>query len=240
MYRAILLFFPLALLCTAPPPLSMEPLPNVFSAIASMDSLCSFKAFGDMKLSQHRERLTGKIDVLWNSDSNFSINFYSPWGGRVASIATADSTHELSIRAGDSVVKKRMDDKIALDGIIDYPLTFQDFIRIATGRILLSRIDRVPNDSLVLKGNKAVLIWREDSMKGRPFTVSAVVDRKHLAITDVIYRQSNSPRWQLSISSIKDGAPEEFHFEDQYNNYFYLNYETVIVRRGDRCRRERL
>jgi hypothetical protein len=239
MHRAGFLLLPLALLCTVPPPLNKEALPNLLSALGDMDSLCSFKAFGDMKFSFHGQRLTAKIDIIWRSDSNFSIVLNSPWGGRLASIV-ADTSDQLTIRAGDSIIKRRIDDKIDLDGILNYPFTFHEFLRITTGRNLCSRVVREPSDSLFMKGKKTLLVWYEDSVKGRPFTVTATVDRKHFAITDVIYRRSSSPRWLLSVSSINGGEPEEFRFEDQYNNYFYLNYETVFVRRGDRCRRERL
>jgi hypothetical protein len=239
MRLAAIFFLPLALSCTLPPPLNREAIPDLFSDFSSMDNLCSFKGFGDMRLTVRGERLSAKIDVLWRSDSNFSIVLNSRWGGLLASV-TADSSGELAIRAGDSIVIKRSDENVSFNGILEYPLTFGEFLRIATGRILGGGILRESCDSLFVRGNKTFLVWREDSAKGRPFAVTATVDRKHFAVTDVIYDRSRSPCWRLSVSSIKGGVPEEFRFEDNYNNYFYLNYEKVIVRHGTHCRGERL
>ena len=134
MYRVFVFLLPLALLCTAPPPLDKETLPNVITAFAPMDSLCSFKAFGDIRFSLHGERLSAKIDVVWRSDSNFIIALNSRWGASLALI-TADSSGAWRISAGDSLYKKRPEERIALEGILDYPLTCEEFLRIATGRI---------------------------------------------------------------------------------------------------------
>jgi hypothetical protein len=230
---------PLLLGCTTPPPLTIDSLPKRLAAFSPPDSVCSFKAFGDIKFSIYGERHSAKIDLLWRRDSAFTLSLYSPLGGALASVV-ADSSGIWSITAGDSVMKKHGYDRVSVGGFLDYSLTFDEFLRAATGRLLDSTIMRTPSDSLRLSGKKASLYWPMDSSAGRRFGITAVVDRKHLSLTDVIYSKNGPELWELTATSIKKGVAEEIRFKDRNNNYFYLKYGTVIVGRGKDCRTERL
>jgi hypothetical protein len=230
---------PVFLWCTAPPPLSMETLPRPLASLAPIDSICSFKAFGDMKFSLRGQRRTVKIDVIWRGDSNFTIALYSPFGGAVAS-ASASSSGAWNINAGDSVLQKRPREKVSVGGMLDYSLTFEEFLRAATGRLLDTTVKATPADSLILKGKEAFLMWREDSAAGRPFDITATLDRKHFSVTDVIYSKKGLDVWELAVSRSRKGAPEEIRFKDGNNNYFYLKYSAVVIERGRNCRSERL
>ena len=233
------LFSSLLLWCTAPPPLTIQTLPKQWRGGAFMDSLCSFKAFGDIKFSLRGERHSLKIDVVWRGDSDFTIALYSPLGRSLLSV-TPDSLGAWRIIAADTLFTKGSQDRVSLNGYFDYSLTFSEFLRAATGRLLDTAILEKPSDSLSLKGKKAFLYWRGDSTIGRAFDITAVIDRKHFSILDVIYSKKALSVWELSISSNKRGAPEEIRFKDQNNNYFYVAYKTVIVKHGKHCRSERL
>jgi hypothetical protein len=237
--KSLLSLAPLILWCTPPPPLTIESFPKQLAAFLSPDSMCSFKAFGDIKFSIRGVRRAAKIDLLWRSDSAFTLSLYSPLGGAVASVV-ADSSGIWNITAGDSVLKKHASDKVSVGGLLEYSLTFDEFLRAATGRLLDTTIMRTPSDSLGLSGKKNLLYWPMDSSAGRRFGVTAVVDRKHLSLTDVIYSKDGTELWELKASSIKKGVAEEIRFKDGNNNYFYLKYGTVIVGRGKDCRAERL
>ncbi len=217
----------------------METLPKQLAQLARIDSVCLFKASGDMKFSIRGERHSAGIDIIWRSDSDFTVALYSPLGGTVASVV-ADSSGAWNISAGDSVLKKRATDMVSVGGILDYSLTFEEFMRAATGRLLDSAIMRTPSDSLSIRGKKAFLYWPEDTLAGRRFGITAVIDRKHFSLTDVIYSRKGPSPWALSVASSKKGTPEEIRFQDRNNNYFYLKYGTVVVKRGAHCRAERL
>ena len=230
---------PLLVWCTAPPPLTLATLPGRTVAVSLIDSVCQFKASGEIKFSVRGERHSAGIDVVWRSDSDFTIALYSLLGGTVASVAT-DSSGAWIITAGDSILRKHGGDRVSLGGMLDYSLTFKEFLLAATGRFLDSTIMKTPCDSLLIRGKKAFLYWPEAPGAGRAFEVTAVIDRKHFSITDVIYAKKDSALWSLATSLSKKGAPEEIRFKDRNNNYFYLKYGTVIVKRGSNCRTERL
>jgi hypothetical protein len=225
--------------CTAPPPIIIEALPNRVMETVEIDSICSFKAFGDIKFSLRGERRSAKIDVIWRGDSNCTIALYTLLGGTFASVAV-DSSGAWNITAADSMYKKNPHDKVSIGGFFDYSLTFREFLRVATGRLLDRSFIREPCDSLYPRGKKAFLYWHEDPTRGRGYAITVVIDRKHISITDVIYGRKRPEPWDLSISRTKNGAPEEIRFKDGNNNYFYLKYGTVVVKRGKHCRTERL
>jgi hypothetical protein len=92
----------------------------------------------------------------------------------------------------------------------------------------------------LLAGKKTFLFWHEDSAKGRDFQITAIIDRKHFSITNVIYSKKEPSSWELSLLSFRKGRAKEIRFKDTNNNYFYLNYETMVIKHGNKCERERL
>jgi hypothetical protein len=228
------------LLCTLPPsPNVKENFPDICQALWAADSLSLFKGYGEIGFSIKGERHTAKIDVLWRGDSNFTIVFCSPFGTSLASIV-ADSTGLWIITAGDSIYKKRADDRIAINGLFNFPFTFCDFLQAATGRLPDRTISKKQHDSLFLNEKKAFLFWNGDSSSGRIFDITVIISRKHSFLTDVIYLKKFPDPWELSLSSFKKNVAQEIRFKDASNNYFYLKYKEVTTKYNIRCRRERL
>ncbi len=225
--------------CTPPPPLSRETLKSLCSSLTIREALCSFKGFGDIVVTRRGDKLKATIDVLWKSDSNFSVAIYGPFGQRVASIV-ADSADKWEITIKDKVYWKYPDDRIADEEFFDYPFTCKEFVRMLTGRFPDYSVMRKQSDSVSFKGKKAFVHWSGDSLQDRAIDVTAVINRKHSSITDVICLNKNPFPWELSLSSFKKNVPKEIRFKDRDNNYFYLKFETVFVKYGVSCRAERM
>ena len=227
------------LFCSPPPPLTRDIASELPGAFAPNEAICSFKGYGDIGFSMNGQRHKTKIDVLWRSDSDFTIGLYSPIGGTLASVS-GDSTGLIRIIAGDSVYQKSLGESVAIGDFLDYSLSFKEFLRVATGRFLDPSFVEDRRDSLFLSAKKAFLYWPEDSTKGRNFQITAIIDRKHFSITDVIYSRKDPSSWELTQLSFRKGRAKEIRFKDKNNNYFYVKYETMVIKHGKKCESERL
>jgi hypothetical protein len=227
------------LFCSPPPPLTKDIASALPSVVAPDDGICSFKGYGDIGFSMNGQRHKTKIDVLWRSDSDFTVGLYSPLGSTIASVR-GDSSGLIRIIAGDSVYQKRLSESVAIGDFLSYSLSFKEFLRVATGRLLDASFASDRSDSLLLSAKKVFLYWPEDSTKGRNFQISATIDRKHFLLTDVIYSKKEPSSWELTQLSFRKGRAKEIHFKDKNNNYFYVKYETMIIKHGNKCESERL
>jgi hypothetical protein len=227
------------LFCSPPPPLTMDIASALPSALSPHDGICSFKGYGDIGFSMNGQRHKTKIDVLWRSDSDFSVGLYSPLGSTLASVR-GDSSGLIRITTGDSVYQKSISESVAIGDFLDYSLSFKEFLRVATGRLLDTSFVADQCDSLFLSAKKAFFYWPEDSTKGRNFHITATIDRKHFLLTDVIYSKKEPCSWELTQLSFRKGRAKEIRFKDKNNNYFYLKYETMVVKHGNKCESERL
>ncbi len=223
-------------LCATIPPITRESLPALFASLATSDSVCAVKGFGELGITAGGRRLTATIELQWRGDSDFTLNLYSPFGGLIAS-AAGDSTGEWTVSEGTSSFKKLPRDSVELGhGMIDYPFSYSDFLHILSGRLPDCGIMRKDADSLFLNGKKAFLHWYGTSMYGRTMTVTAIINRKHSSVTDVIYHVTKEPAWDLTFSSFTRGVAKEIRFKDAHKNYFHLSYEKMISWRGGECR----
>jgi hypothetical protein len=227
------------LFCSSPPPLTMDIASALPSALALGDGICSFKGYGDIGFSMNGQRHKTKIDVLWRSDSDFTVGLYSPIGTTLASVR-GDPSGLIRIIAGDSVYQKGLSEKVAIGDFLAYSLTFKEFLRVATGRLLDASFIGDRCDSLFLSAKKAFLYWPEDSTKGRNFQITGIIDRKHFLLTDVIYSKKEPCSWELTQLSFRKGRAKEIRFKDKNNNYFYVKYETMVIKHGNTCESERL
>lgn len=238
------LVIPLAMVfftaCTLPPlPLGKETLPSLFLPFESQDSVCVFEAFGQTKFSVNGRRFGAHIEVKWKSDRDFKIEFYSPFGGLIASIASAPAGM-WDIKVGDSLYKKLPRENVSLgEGFIDYPFTYAQFVHILTGRLLDYAILKKNVDSLSFDGKKGFCYWYNADVGGRICDINAIINRKQSLVTDVIYRIKSPAAGDLAYSYFEEGMPKEIRFSDHSNNYFYLNYERIFQRKGAQCREER-
>jgi hypothetical protein len=228
-------------LCTAPPaPLVQEMLPSLFLPFEPPDSVCLFEAFGETKFAVNGQRFGAPIEIRWKSDRDFKVEFYSPFGGPIASIASGRGGM-WDITIGDSLYKKLPRENVGLGrGFMEYPFTYEEFLHILTGGLLDYAILKKNADSIFFDGKKGFCYWLNADVSGRRCDVSAIINRKQSSVTDVIYRIKNPASGELAYSSFKGGVPKEIRFSDPSNNYFYLNYDRIFRRAGaSECRKER-
>jgi hypothetical protein len=227
-------------LCSAPPaPIVQEMLPPLFIPFESQDSICLFEAFGEATLSGNGQKLSAHIEVKWKNDNDFKVEFFSPFGGLVGSI-TPQRTGYWNIAIGGTIVKKLPRDTVEMaDGVIKYPFTYAQFMRVLRGVLFDEKIFKKSPDSLSFDAKKAQCIWKNDALGDDTFDVTAIISRKHSCVTDVVYSVNRALEWRLVYSSFIDGAPKEIRLSGANNNYFYVNYEKTFRRRGVECREER-
>jgi hypothetical protein len=207
-------------------------LPSLFLSFESQDSVCLFEAFGQAKFYVNGRRLNAHVEVKWKSDRDFKIEFYSPFGGLIASIAPG-LAGMWDIKVGDSQYQKLPQENVALGaGFIDYPFTYAQFLHILTGRMLDYAFLKRNADSLSFDNKKASCRWYNTEVGGSRCDIIAIINRKQSSVTDVIYHIKSPVAEELAFSSFKEGVPKEIRFSDPSNNYFYLNYERIFQRRG--------
>jgi len=226
--------------CTVPPvPVGKEMLPSLFLPFESQDSVCLFEAFGETKITVNGQRFGAPIEIYWKSDRDFKVEFYSPFGGRIASIAS-ELGGMWDIKVGDSLYEKLPQEKVRLGhGFMEYPFTYREFLHILTGRLLDYAILKKNVDSLSFDKKKGSCFWFDADVSGRRCDVIATINRKQSSVTDVLYHIKSPGAGDLAYSSFKDGVPKEIRFSDPSNNYFYLNYDRIFQRTGAQCRKER-
>ncbi len=224
--------------CTViPPRITRDTLPSLFLPLEPRDSICLFEAFGETKFSVKGQRFGAHIELQWRGDSDFNVGFYSPFGGRIASIAPACGGF-WDIKAGDSLYKKLPHENMDLgQGFIEYPFTYAQFMHILTGGLLDYAILKKNADSLSFDGKRGFCYWHNESIGGREYDIIAIINRKQSRVTDVIYRTKSPAVGELAYSSFKDGVPKEIRFSDPNNNYFYVNYERIFQRTGAQCQK---
>jgi hypothetical protein len=226
--------------CTAPPmPFGKDMLPSLFLPFESQDSVCLFEAVGEIKMTVNGQRFGAPMEIRWKSDRDFKVNFFSPFGGLVASISSGLGGM-WDIKVGDSLYSKLPRENVGLGrGFMEYPFTYGQFLHILTGGLLDYEALKKNADSLSFDKKKAFCYWHNADMGGRRGDIVAIINRKQSSVTDVIYHIKSPLAGELSYSYIKDGTPKEIRFNDPSNNYFYLNYDRIFQRTGAQCRKER-
>jgi hypothetical protein len=224
--------------CSPIPPITRDDLPELWAPFGNEESVCGRQGYGEFRLSFNGKRAKTSFDMQWHGDSDFTVNMYSPFGGLIASIG-ADSTGVWTVAAGNSVYNKQSHDRVSIrEASVDLPFSYAEFLHFFLGVFPDRAIGRKKPDSLVILGKKTMLVWLDDSIAGKRFAVTAIINRKHSAVTDVIYREMGAYPWEVTFSSLAGGYAKEIHFKDHNNNYFYVNYERLVfLKSGQACRR---
>ncbi|NLW32176.1 MAG: hypothetical protein GXY77_12060 [Fibrobacter sp.] len=174
---------------------------------------------GDISLSINGERYYGYADVIWESSGKFRADFYSPFGGVIAS-ARADSLEGI-------VSIKENQYKFKIDEIMDSlpyswgkSLTFKEFILLLTGQVsLFSEKLKEEPDSIVSKKRYSKLFWETNSSM-----IIAEVNRKSSRIEKI---QLQTQLWCMQFHSIKEKLARFIEFREDDNNYFSIKYEQL-------------
>lgn len=228
-------------LCTTPPaPFVKDALPSLFLPFESQDSLCHFEAFGQTKFTVNGQRFNAHIELTWKSDRDFKVEFYSPFGGLIGSM-TPERSGCWNIVIGETQTKKCPNENVEMaPGQLKYPFTYDQFMKVMTCRLLDAAVLKKAPDSMSFDGKNGRCTWNNDKIRDNTFDVTAIISRKHSSVTDVVYRAKGTSIWEVGYSSFREGVPKEIRFSDPNNNYFYLAYERIILRKGAvQCRKER-
>lgn len=188
-----------------------------------IDTLDKFEATGDVAFSIEGERYRGKMTVSLLERTNFVCYFYTPFAQLIASITSDEDSatvivEERKYRIGIN------DNLSSIPYFTVYPFSFNDFIRIITGRIFKRDCFNLDADNVAKKGRRIVYEWITDSLH-----ISVMVSNNGRKIKNIIYAATNSKDgpWELEFSSFKNGISKEIRFESKKKNYFSLVLNKV-------------
>lgn len=193
---------------------------NELIVASVVDSIQTFKGYGNLDLSFEGEHLRGRITVLLNKNGHFTVNIYSLFGHEIASIASgADSAF---IIVGGRQQKISIHDSLSIIPFFSkYPFIFSDFVRILTGRLVDIGCFQLKSVSYEQKRRKFFVEWECDSFK----IIIHISGRKG-KIRSVTYSDKVTDNWKLHYKSIKAGICKEIYFESYGKNYFSIEFES--------------
>lgn len=223
MVRVFLCFvFPVVaiLSCTHAPKLTKEALHvSLYDQIYFEKQPQKIRGGGDVSLSLNGERYYGSVDMLWESSGNFRADFYSPFGGVIASVKADSIEGVMNIKENNYkfMINQPMD---SLPFIWGKSLTFKKFILLLTGQLsAVSGNLKGKPDSIISKSRYSTAFWETDT-----FVISAEVNRRSSRIEKI---QFQTPSWCMQFRSIKEKLAHFIEFNEDDSNYFSLQYEQL-------------
>jgi hypothetical protein len=213
-----------------PPPPAPETARGSVNALVNNAAIDSMRGSGSVAFGQNGEQVTVSFDIQWAGDSSFSAQFSTAFGMTVASVRSGSSGTWL-VEAGDSRYAVSPAEPIRLgQGFLSYPVTWQEFLLVITGRMpCVSALSSAPDSQYIDKKN-SVLVWKSRECGGRsPRIVDIVgkIDNKTRSLSEVSYTGKANDGWALTLGGFKDGHAEEFKFVQSNNNYFYVKYRSM-------------
>lgn len=212
-------------LCTPPPPLELQHLPDWCSAYVPNASTGSGTAFGDVMVRINGEAHNGSMDLKIEKAGFFKADFYGPLGIAIASVS-ADTLHG-SISFQDSVFSFDLDHAMNL---LPFEwgknLTFFNFLQLIAGKIpapATEMLFKKQPDSLVKKRNTIYALWKTDSLEMR----LAVNNKSRKLVSAVVFFKKQAPFWQLRLGSFHKGFAHKIQFWKNDENYFSIKYTKV-------------
>jgi hypothetical protein len=215
--------------CAVRPPLFIDTHLSKASLV-SLDSLNSLKGYGDISFSYNGERFKATFDLQWRGDTSFIAAFYGPAGMSIASVKPATPL-SWKIEINDSVYLQRPSQKVAIgQDFLSYPFTWQEFIRILTGRLPEPVSDDGP-DTVFFDGKHIVSCFKKDTTKEEKCNIMTKVDTKTYRLNEILYDHRGKDFWKLQYTGFKKGRAKEIKFILSDNNYFYLRYHSITAGR---------
>jgi hypothetical protein len=181
------------------------------------------KAFGDVAMRSERDMYRANVQIIYDHP-RFLADILGPFGGSFATFwADAESLH--------MVVEDRRFDvskEAGLSGLPffrDYAISFEQLIRILTGRVAYPEMLRMPPDSSWMQRRKTWHFWDSDS-------VAALMrmGRSRRFPEVVVYESRGALPWRIELKRfIKLGIARQIRLETPENNYFSLNLQDIRI-----------
>jgi hypothetical protein len=228
-YLPPVIFSLLIVSCAVKPPISIDTHLSRASLV-SLDSLNSLKGYGDITFSYNGERFKASFDIQWHGDTSFSAAFYGPGGMSIASVKPMTPL-SWRIEISDSVYFQRPSQTVTIgQDFLVYPFTWQEFLRILTGRLPGPVSDDGP-DTTFFDGKNIVSLFKKEATKEKKCNIITKVDTKAYRLNEILYDYRGRDAWKLHYTGFKKGRAKEIKFILSDNNYFYLRYHSITTGR---------
>jgi len=211
--------------CTVPAVLEKDQLQNAISPLVIPECPSAVKGAGFASIRMQRRTYNGDMTVVWEKDSIFRADFYSPIGSIVATIS-GDSS-EARFDYGDNryvfPVLSTMD---SLPFAWGKDFTFNEFSALITGNLSqFARILRTVPSAVADSGKKTLATWEVD---GKNQIIQLEINRKKVIVEKLYLRSSaDSFGWKMIFKNFKEGKPYSILFKEDANNYFSIDYTTL-------------
>lgn len=211
--------------CAVRPPLFIDTQLSSAS-LFSLDSLYSLKGYGDISFSYNGERFKASFDIQWHGDSSFSAAFYGPQGMSIASMKPA-AAGSWEIEVGDSAYRQQPSGNVNVGrDFLEYPFTWQAFLRILTGRLPATIFAGMP-DTVFFDGRHIAAFYKNRPDNQSKIDIITKIDTKTYRLNEIVYEANGKDRWKVIYTGFKKGRPKEIRFIISDNNYFYIRYRSV-------------
>ncbi|NLG19516.1 MAG: hypothetical protein GX556_19515 [Fibrobacter sp.] len=210
----------LLLNCTPPPHQLPDISPDFWRDAFGPADISSVKGGGEVLVSLEGEKYVGAADVQWKKAGDFRANFYSVFGGQIASVS-ADSE-------SGTVILEGKEYRVLLDEKMDSipfswgeDLTFRQFISILTGRAPVNPADsgEAP-DTITISRRTAEAEWQRGQLR-----VTARVNRRNERLEEIRYSFNQS--WTVRMSDIFKGLARSVELREDDRNYFWIKYQNL-------------
>ncbi|MGD9199990.1 MAG: hypothetical protein PVI26_00365 [Chitinispirillia bacterium] len=178
-----------------------------------IDTLNSFQASGDLKLSVDGERFRGKVDIIIKERTNFESTVYTPFSMVIASFRSIKDSVFMEI--GESKYTGCLTDTInSLSFFPSIPFNFSDLIRILTGRII--KVDCLLKEIQLSRRN--IIRSQCDSL-----TFKLILTKNKLKVKSVNISFSHGKSlWSADFSKFRNGFSEDIEIISNKSDYLEL------------------
>jgi hypothetical protein len=217
----------LALSCAVRPPPTAETARGAVVSLVNSAAIDSMRGSGSVAFGRNNEQVSVSFDITWAGDSSFEAQFSTPLGMTVATIRP-QAPGTWSVEAGDSRYTVRPAETIHIgQDFLDYPVTWEEFILIMTGRLpCISTFSSAPDSQYAEKKN-SVLVWKSRPCGGRAVDIVGKIDNKTQRLTELLFAGKENGGWSLALAGFRGSHAKEYKFVQTNNNYFYVKYHSM-------------
>lgn len=189
------------------------------------DTLRAFEGLGDVSFAFDGERHRARIRSQLHPDGRFESDLHSLFGQVIMLIRSDRDSMDFIV--GDMTYRSSGDGlPETVPFLRRYPFTSGDLVRILTGRTQRTAcLGREP-DSIAVDGRVGIHEWRCDSQH-----VRVTVSRRRGTLRRIVCVGERPARWRLALSSFEQGVAREIRFESEADNYFFIAFDQVMIRR---------
>jgi hypothetical protein len=210
--------------CTKPPPFEFDATVPILQQFQNRKLPEKFRGSGSVVFAFEGERYNGNADIKWSGNGTLSADFYSFFGGSVASVQV-DSPQGI-VRIKDRTVRFFLDDTMySLPYRWAKQLTFRQFTQALLGKVpSIPEVEGDP-DSVTQRGDFVMMVWKSEQVK-----ISVVFAlRTETVQTLSIERRTDNGPWSMEFGNFRNRLAEKIIFKDNNDSFIALDYDKVII-----------